>query len=94
MGYPESFDYGYTWFGEKEWNAGNRWAVCWAVTEAVHDRNKCRCLFATHYHELTRLAERLDALQDPAAWLRLVGLLARITVGLDAPVRVTISPVP
>ncbi|HEY5722251.1 MAG TPA: DNA mismatch repair protein MutS [Allosphingosinicella sp.] len=37
-------------------------AIAWAVTEAVHDRNKCRCLFATHYHELTRLAERLDAL--------------------------------
>jgi DNA mismatch repair protein MutS len=32
------------------------------VTEAIHDRNRCRCLFATHYHELTRLAERLDAL--------------------------------
>jgi DNA mismatch repair protein MutS len=37
-------------------------AIAWAVTEAVHDRNRCRCLFATHYHELTRLAERLDAL--------------------------------
>ena len=37
-------------------------AIAWAVVEAVHDGNKCRCLFATHYHELTRLAERLDAL--------------------------------
>ncbi|MFW2831445.1 DNA mismatch repair protein MutS [Sphingomonas sp. ID0503] len=37
-------------------------AIAWAVVEAVHDINRCRCLFATHYHELTRLAERLDAL--------------------------------
>ena len=37
-------------------------AIAWAVAEAIHDRNRCRCLFATHYHELTRLAERLDAL--------------------------------
>ena len=37
-------------------------AIAWAVVEAVHDLNRCRCLFATHYHELTRLAERLDAL--------------------------------
>jgi DNA mismatch repair protein MutS len=37
-------------------------AIAWAVVEAIHDRAKCRCLFATHYHELTRLAERLDAL--------------------------------
>ncbi|HEX8308747.1 MAG TPA: DNA mismatch repair protein MutS, partial [Allosphingosinicella sp.] len=37
-------------------------AIAWAVTEAIHDRNRCRCLFATHYHELTRLAERLDSL--------------------------------
>jgi DNA mismatch repair protein MutS len=28
----------------------------------VHDKCRSRCLFATHYHELTRLAERLDAL--------------------------------
>lgn len=37
-------------------------ALAWAVVEAVHEVNRCRCLFATHYHELTRLAERLDAL--------------------------------
>ena len=37
-------------------------AIAWAVVEAIHDSAKCRCLFATHYHELTRLAERLDAL--------------------------------
>ena len=37
-------------------------AIACAVAEAIHDDNRCRCLFATHYHELTRLAERCDAL--------------------------------
>ncbi len=37
-------------------------AIAWAVAEAIHDGNRSRCLFATHYHELTRLAERCDAL--------------------------------
>jgi len=37
-------------------------AIAWAVVEAVHSVNRCRCLFATHYHELTRLAETLPAL--------------------------------
>ena len=37
-------------------------AIAWAVIEAVHETNRCRCLFATHYHELTRLAGTLDAL--------------------------------
>lgn len=37
-------------------------ALAWAVVEAVHERNRCRCLFATHYHELVRLAESCDAL--------------------------------
>src|SRR3546814_2057500 len=37
-------------------------AIAWAVLEAIHDMSRSRCLFATHYHELTRLAERLDAL--------------------------------
>jgi DNA mismatch repair protein MutS len=37
-------------------------AIAWAVVEWVHDRCRSRCLFATHYHELTRLAERLESL--------------------------------
>ncbi|OZA31374.1 MAG: DNA mismatch repair protein MutS [Novosphingobium sp. 17-62-9] len=37
-------------------------ALAWAVAEAVHSINQCRCLFATHYHELARLAETCDAL--------------------------------
>jgi DNA mismatch repair protein MutS len=37
-------------------------AIAWAVVEAMHDEIKARTLFATHYHELTRLADRLDAL--------------------------------
>ena len=37
-------------------------AIAWAVVEAMHDEVQCRTLFATHYHELTRLAGRLDSL--------------------------------
>jgi DNA mismatch repair protein MutS len=37
-------------------------ALAWAVAEAVHGANRSRCLFATHYHELSRLAESCDAL--------------------------------
>ncbi len=37
-------------------------ALAWAVVEAVHSANRCRCLFATHYHELSRLAESCEAL--------------------------------
>jgi DNA mismatch repair protein MutS len=37
-------------------------AIAWAVVEAMHDEVKCRTLFATHYHELTRLAGRLECL--------------------------------
>ncbi len=37
-------------------------AIAWAVVEAMHDEVKARTLFATHYHELTRLADRCDAL--------------------------------
>ncbi|MEM7765930.1 MAG: DNA mismatch repair protein MutS [Pseudomonadota bacterium] len=34
-------------------------AIAWAAVEHLHDTNRCRALFATHYHELTDLAARL-----------------------------------
>jgi DNA mismatch repair protein MutS len=37
-------------------------AIAWAVVEGIHETNRCRCLFATHYHELSRLSETLDSL--------------------------------
>ncbi|MGB0908256.1 MAG: DNA mismatch repair protein MutS [Maricaulaceae bacterium] len=36
-------------------------SIAWATTEHLHAVNKSRALFATHYHELTDLAENLDA---------------------------------
>ena len=35
-------------------------AIAWAVAEAVHDRLRARTIFATHYHELTSLADSRD----------------------------------
>ncbi|MET0587263.1 MAG: DNA mismatch repair protein MutS, partial [Novosphingobium sp.] len=37
-------------------------ALAWAVAEAVHGANRSRCLFATHYHELAKLADSCEAL--------------------------------
>jgi DNA mismatch repair protein MutS len=34
-------------------------AIAWAAAEALHDVNHCRTLFATHYHELAQLEQRL-----------------------------------
>ncbi|MBN8607085.1 MAG: DNA mismatch repair protein MutS [Caulobacterales bacterium] len=36
-------------------------AIAWAVAEHLHEANRCRAVFATHYHELTRLADKLEA---------------------------------
>jgi DNA mismatch repair protein MutS len=35
-------------------------AIAWAVAEALHETNRVRTLFATHYHELAQLETRLD----------------------------------
>lgn len=37
-------------------------SIAWACVENLHEVNKSRALFATHYHELTALQKRLDAL--------------------------------
>ena len=37
-------------------------SIAWATIEHLHDENRCRTLFATHFHELTSLAARLDQL--------------------------------
>jgi len=34
-------------------------SIAWAAVEHLHQTNRCRALFATHYHELTALAARL-----------------------------------
>ena len=36
-------------------------SIAWAVAEHLHDEVKCRTLFATHYHELTDLANTREA---------------------------------
>ena len=37
-------------------------SIAWATLEQLHDVNRCRALFATHYHELTALASKLGEL--------------------------------
>lgn len=38
-------------------------SIAWAVVEHLHEQNRCRSLFATHYHELTALASKLERLE-------------------------------
>jgi len=37
-------------------------SIAWAAVEHIHEVNECRALFATHYHEMTALAAKLDDL--------------------------------
>jgi DNA mismatch repair protein MutS len=39
-------------------------SIAWATVEYLHDVSKCRALFATHYHELTALAQRLSGVAN------------------------------
>jgi DNA mismatch repair protein MutS len=39
-------------------------SIAWATIEHLHEVNRCRTLFATHFHELTALAARLDRVHN------------------------------
>jgi DNA mismatch repair protein MutS len=39
-------------------------SIAWAVSEHLHDRLGCKTVFATHYHELTQLADELEAVRN------------------------------
>ena len=39
-------------------------SIAWATVEHLHETNRCRTLFATHFHELTALASKLDRLTN------------------------------
>jgi DNA mismatch repair protein MutS len=39
-------------------------SIAWATLEHLHDANRCRALFATHYHEMTALAESLAGIEN------------------------------
>ena len=39
-------------------------SIAWATLEHLHDVNQCRALFATHYHEMTQLAAKLEGVEN------------------------------
>ncbi|MBW4706728.1 DNA mismatch repair protein MutS [Roseobacter sp. YSTF-M11] len=39
-------------------------SIAWATLEHLHDSNRSRALFATHYHEMTALAGKLDGVEN------------------------------
>ncbi len=45
-------------------------SIAWAAVEHLHEANRCRALFATHFHELTALAEK---------WPRVANATVRVT---------------
>jgi len=48
-------------------------SIAWSVSEHLHERVGCKTVFATHYHELTQLADELDAVRNYTVEVREVG---------------------
>jgi len=60
-------------------------SIAWATVEYLHSVTKARALFATHYHELTALARRLDGItnvtMDVAEWQDTIVFLHKVKAG-------------
>ncbi|MDX2157852.1 MAG: DNA mismatch repair protein MutS [Hyphomicrobiaceae bacterium] len=60
-------------------------SIAWATVEHLHEVNRCRALFATHYHELTALAGRLvevaNATIDVKEWQDEIVFLHKVKKG-------------
>ncbi|MEZ0282214.1 DNA mismatch repair protein MutS, partial [Methyloceanibacter sp.] len=60
-------------------------SIAWATLEYLHEANRCRVLFATHYHELTALADRLpraaNATVEVKEWREEIVFLYRVVPG-------------
>ncbi len=60
-------------------------SIAWATVEHLHDVNRSRALFATHFHELTALSQRLPSLHNATVevkeWNGEVAFLHRIIAG-------------
>ena len=60
-------------------------SIAWATLEYLHEVNRARVLFATHYHELTALAEKLphaaNATVEVKEWRDEIVFLYRVVPG-------------
>ncbi|MGD9785448.1 MAG: DNA mismatch repair protein MutS [Hyphomicrobiaceae bacterium] len=60
-------------------------SIAWATVEHLHDVSRSRALFATHYHELTALERRLDAVAnvtvDVKEWHEEIVFLHKVRTG-------------
>ncbi|CTQ49189.1 DNA mismatch repair protein MutS [Jannaschia donghaensis] len=45
-------------------------SIAWATLEHLHDVNRCRALFATHYHEMTALSAKLAGVENATVAVR------------------------
>jgi DNA mismatch repair protein MutS len=61
-------------------------SIAWATVENLHEVNRCRALFATHYHELTSLASSLSHLRCATMrireWEKEIIFLHEVTEGV------------